>query len=559
MRGTYTALWVTFIFGALGCSSKPPATGSAATKPQTLRLFFTTELRGTIEPCGCNSDPLGDLARTAALVTSARAETSGSNRVVFIDGGSTLYSQLKSTPTLAEQERIKADLLAKLLPQTLGVTAFGLGPYDLAAGKQRAMLRRAAANVPTTQGIDVEGARIIDVDGVKIGVFGVVSPAAIADFGVQATDPIAAARAAVATLNNAQLVIAIAHMVRSDVVELVKQVPGIDVALVGQNAPEPDRILPGPSRVGDSWLIQPANRGQIVTRLDVTLRGDSPLTDAIGEARAKVEIKRLQQRLAKLEEQLKQWTSDPDADKAFVSAKKDERNELATRISTLQSSPLAIPKSGNWFVMEQVRIRKGLPCDKNVQTAKEHYDRQAGAANVKAAANRKPEPPAKGQSGYVGIEQCADCHAKAETFWKQTKHFGAWKTLEDANKQFNYDCIGCHVTGWSQPGGATLGHNKALRSIQCETCHGPGSRHVDADGLDKPKTVTLSPPEELCKTCHNAEHSDTFDYTAYLRDITGPGHGEEFRKKLGDGPTGLELRQAALKKAGSLIGKNCPK
>ena len=46
-------------------------------------------------------------------------------------------------------------------------------------------------------------------------------------------------------------------------------------------------------------------------------------------------------------------------------------------------------------------------------------------------------------------------------------------------------------------------------------------------------------------------------YEAYLRDIVGPGHGEDLRKKLGDGPTGHELRKAALDKAGRTLGAGC--
>ena len=69
----------------------------------------------------------------------------------------------------------------------------------------------------------------------------------------------------------------------------------------------------------------------------------------------------------------------------------------------------------------------------------------------------------------------------------------------------------------------------------------------------------LTPQATVCQACHNEEHSDTFDFEPYLRDVTGPGHGEEFRNKLGIGATGLELRSAALKKAGGLIGEGCPK
>ena len=59
-----------------------------------------------------------------------------------------------------------------------------------------------------------------------------------------------------------------------------------------------------------------------------------------------------------------------------------------------------------------------------------------------------------------------------------------------------------------------------------------------------------APPPELCAgQCHTKEHSDTFQYEAYLRDIIGAGHGPAARGKLGDGPTGHSLRTAALARA----------
>jgi hypothetical protein len=54
---------------------------------------------------------------------------------------------------------------------------------------------------------------------------------------------------------------------------------------------------------------------------------------------------------------------------------------------------------------------------------------------------------------------------------------------------------------------------------------------------------------DVCTSCHTEQHSDTFQYEAYLRDILGKGHGPGARKKLGDGPTGHELRTAALARA----------
>ena len=76
------------------------------------------------------------------------------------------------------------------------------------------------------------------------------------------------------------------------------------------------------------------------------------------------------------------------------------------------------------------------------------------------------------------MDACAKCHKPAVEFWKKTVHARAWKTLVEVDKQYHYDCIGCHVTGWEKPGGVNLAtvEKRGLVDVQCETCHGPGSR-----------------------------------------------------------------------------------
>jgi hypothetical protein len=105
------------------------------------------------------------------------------------------------------------------------------------------------------------------------------------------------------------------------------------------------------------------------------------------------------------------------------------------------------------------------------------------------------------------------------------------------------------VTGYGEVGGTSLGHTQKLENVQCETCHGPGSEHVAKEGLEEPPAIQKQAPSPVCTNCHNEHHSDTFNYNAYLRDILGPGHGMSLRRGLGDGPTGHELRSAALAKA----------
>ena len=541
-----------------GRTSKAPPSPPTGT---TVTVFALAELRGQIEPCGCTTEPLGDLARTAQLVAEAR----GRGPVVVLDAGSLLYARTTVDPEARPQEDLKADLLAAVYKDELEVAAVGLGPTDLATGAEHVRLPRQVVNLPASAGVALAPPAVIPVGNDRLGVFGVIDPELVPTLG--ASDPIAAATAAVAKLraDGATRVIALATMSRKTAGALIRAVDGLDVVVLaaGTEAPEPKDVRATADLIGSTLLVVPANRGQIVARLELTLRpGGGVLVDAIGPAAAEARRAELATRIETLDGELARYATDPTADAAFVAARKRERDELAQTRDVLASEPRRVPAAGSYFELAQVRIGKALACDGAIVKAKQEYTRAAGAANVAAAAKAPPPPPVPaGTATYVGTEECANCHEEAATFWKTTRHAKAWETLVEVDKQFDYDCTSCHVTGWGRPGGATMAINESLRDVQCETCHGPGSLHVDAeDDAAARRTITLAPADDLCAgQCHTPEHSDTFDRTAYLRDVLGAGHGEAARAKLGDGPTGRALRQAGLAKASATLGAGCPK
>jgi len=542
------------------CSKSDVKSGGSAAKPAPTKPAFTifalAELRGQIGPCGCTSDPLGDISRTVAVVDQARSQ----GPVLVVDAGSTLYSDSPVPAHLDAQEELKADLIADIYKHDLHVGPLGVGPMDLAKGHDVAELRmpRVVANAT---GITAEPAVINDVGGVKVGTFSVIAEDTVK--GVAITDPVAAGKAQVASLKKqgAQVVIALVQAsTKRDAVKLVKDIGGIDftVAGLGLEAPEPDRISIEPEKVGDGWLVVPANRGQVVSRVDVYLRGGAPFADAVGAAAATAKLGMLDKQITALDADLAKFKADASADPTFVKQKQTERDQLAAQRETLKTTPMLVPASGSFFTLDQIKINKVLACSIATQDKVTHYDAAAGDANVKAAAGEAVPPAPKGTASYVGMASCADCHSEEVDFWKKTVHAQAWQTLVDRGQQFDYECIGCHVTGFGKPGGSNLGHNENLRDVECEVCHGPASIHVAKGGEGKAAALVRNPPQELCATnCHTHEHSDTFQYEAYLRDIVGPGHGEDLRKKLGDGPTGHELRKAALDKAGHTLGPGC--
>jgi hypothetical protein len=552
---------------ALACSSKSqvkptgsdpvvtePAPASEAAQKPTFTLFALAEVRGQVGPCGCTTDPLGDLSRTAQLVEQARA----AGPVMFVDAGSLLYTQAPIPPAMDTQEDLKATLLASTYQSVLKVDAVGVGPFDVSKGVDHLRLPRMVSNAPEIP--TPAPPHVTDVGGAKVGVFGVIGEGAIT--GLKLSDPVAAGKQAVAQLRGqgAQIVVGLIQSdSRKEATQLMRAIGGIDIGIAGLGlaAPEPDHVDVEPQHVGDGWMIVPVNRGQILARLEVTMRGQGPLADAIGPGAAKAKLAKLEPQITQLDADLAAFAKDKTADAAFVSQKQQEKFQLTAERDRLKNHPLVVPAKGSYFTLDQVKINKALACDAQVQDAVSKFYAATGEANVRAAAHTPVLPPAKGQSGFAGNATCTDCHGEAAAFWQKTVHATAWQTLVDRGQQFDLDCIGCHVTGWQKPGGSNLGHNDKLRDIQCETCHGPASIHVAKGGLEKPLAVAKAPAAELCASCHTKEHSDTFQLEAYLRDITGPGHGEARRKQLGDGATGGQLRKAALAKAGTAVGAGC--
>ncbi|MBK9070682.1 MAG: hypothetical protein IPL79_06740 [Myxococcales bacterium] len=542
-----------------GCEPKSTRTtggagGADGTRP-TFTLFALADLRGEIEPCGCTTDPWGDMARTVKVVGDARA----AGPVMMVDAGSTLYAGAEVPTHLQASAKLKAELIASIYEQTLRVDAVALGEADLAFGTDGVRLPRLSnATVP---GVETKPWKLVEVAGHKLGVVSVVHPGALAS-AAALPDPAAAMseHAQAARAAGAELVVVLLQApTMKDAQRALTAATRVDIAIVGlgEAAPEPEKISRRPERLGTAWTVFPAAKGQTLVRFDITLRAGDGLADAIGPGAVEVALVALDKEIATITAQLAAFRTDASADAAFVARKEAELAAHRAQRATLQAAPLQVPASGSYFTFDLMPISKALACDGAMVAAKVAFDQETGKANLAEAAAAPPVPVAKGQAVFVGSEACANCHKPAMEFWKTTRHAQAWETIEKVGKQFQYDCVSCHVTGWMQPGGSTLAANEVLRDVQCETCHGPGSLHVAAGGG---KATMRAPAEDLCAgQCHTPEHSDTFERSAYLRDILGEGHGAAARQALGEGPTGRQLRAAGLAKAGAAIGKGCPK
>jgi hypothetical protein len=398
----------------------------------------------------------------------------------------------------------------------------------------------------------------MEVGGLKIGIFGLCDPAVVKAQGLTAEDPVSAGKREAASLRQrgAEVVIALVPLERPRARQ-VARAADVDFVVLGKNVEDG---LNQAETVGKAHLVAAATELQKLGRIDLVVRpGSEGLVDAGGAQASSKRIAELALQLSDLDTQLAGWAKDPSADAAFVQQKKNEREQLAAERARIEHSHWQAPATGSYFTNELIPMSRALPRDPALAAAMRTLDKAVGAANLRHA-----EPPPKaapGRAAFVGDETCTRCHKKEMAFWKTTVHAHAWRTLVEVGKTGDDECVSCHVTGYGEVGGSSLGFTKKLESVQCETCHGPGGLHVAQEGLEEPAAVRLQAPESTCVRCHTPKHSDTFQYQAYLRDILGPGHGAKAREKLGPGKTGHELRSAALAKAkvaGAALVKAAP-
>ncbi len=501
----------------------------------SLRVYFLVDLDGYLEPCGCQQRPLGGIDRVARAIEDERANAP---RSLLVAAGNLFFRDPQIEERMIYQERAKAESLTQIL-SSLHLAAFAPGPADFAMGRETwRRLSTDVGAVPLAANAGMQPWGVIDVEGVKVGLVGVAdfTPAAgaPAQGAPAAIDPVEAARSAVAAARRegAAVVVVLASVPRRVARSIASTVDGVDFVVAAR---EEGNAAPPPERIGGAYLVTAPNQGKHLGVLDLYVRGDGRFQDA-SETTAVAGRTRLDARIADLRERLAQWEHDPAADRAAVESQRRRLAELERQRAALATPVL--PTQGRFFRERTIEVSSDIAKLPAVEARIAQYFRAVNEHNRVEYASLRAPPAPRGTAHYVGVETCRDCHEDAYEVWHATPHARAYRTLEDVSKNFNLSCVGCHVTGYRQPGGSEVVQNEGLRDVQCESCHGPGSAHVNArPGPARRATITRNATAEFCATqCHTPEHSDHFDYQRYLPRILGPGHG----RPMSDGDAGAE-------------------
>ena len=139
-------------------------------------------------------------------------------------------------------------------------------------------------------------------------------------------------------------------------------------------------------------------------------------------------------------------------------------------------------------------------------------------------------PGVKATATYAGTQSCAACHATAMTAWQGSGHARAFATLVARQADADPNCIACHTIGFGTASGYRREFGEAkLVDVGCESCHGPGSGHVEQRRAGGEVTARFHPVGAGdCRKCHHGEFSRPFEYDKFWPVVA---HGKEAAAK----------------------------
>ena len=171
-----------------------------------------------------------------------------------------------------------------------------------------------------------------------------------------------------------------------------------------------------------------------------------------------------------------------------------------------------------------IPLQPGIGEEKDIADMGSAFKAQVAAMNQQAFFKGQPEQPGAGGAAYAGGDSCVQCHMPQYENWQATRHARAYQTLLDKGSQYAVECLVCHTTGYGEPGGYAPSQKErsTMINVQCESCHGPGSRHGGSKS-----GIMGNGGREVCLGCHTDKNSPRFDFDEYLPLVKCPGGGKK--------------------------------
>ena len=268
---------------------------------------------------------------------------------------------------------------------------------------------------------------IVKKGTVTVGLFGLTSDKVdmgISRDSVTVEDPAVAAARTVAELRKkgATVIVLLSQLGKVESEDLVTAVDGIDAVMVGRNTP----LLQKGRLIKTTVACYGGEQGQYIGRTLLTLDAGKKVVSG-------------------------------DNETFILGPEVGEKPEMLTLVKSFEDS-------------FNDKLRKK---EKERAAQTELNRANGGTGNAEQAVDH-----------YLGGDLCQRCHKAEYEQWNTTLHAQAWKTLVDAKKDANADCIPCHVVGYKKPGGFQTGDAVYLGEIRIQAGNPPQLSIVDSHERD---------------------------------------------------------------------------
>jgi hypothetical protein len=441
-----------------------PGSSTASPGPGALRVIASGVTRGLLDGCGCAQGDAGGLPRRAAAILAERAERAAT---LFLDAGD-LFPSPDPLRTDALTEEVIVTTLRAM--RSLGLDALAIGANEAQPGG--AFLRRMVETAgvpmiscnlvdPRQDGPVFPPHAIVERAGVRYGIVGVTAApadrvreerleAALRELRIE--EPFESVRRAAESLRGSVDRIVVLGAVAPDVVRrIARDLPYVDLVVSSDSI-----LVPPPSGRGGYARDVSGLLGR--TLVVYTAPAGHPLEVA------DVEWDRAGARPAFAVRRRELPASEPEdlATRALV-------DDFLRRVG---EDPRFRPPATPFFAEGEVENLAG--------------------------------------NAWRGSAACDSCHPRQTEQWRETPHARAWERLRREEQHYRAACVACHTTGYGERTGFRIGapDRQDLASVGCEACHGPGGRHIDAQGRG---FIRRELPEHGCRACHDAVNDPAFE------------------------------------------------
>ena len=499
-----------------------PAWASGTNGGQEFLLFYSNDNRGETEPCGCQPNQFGGLARKAFQFEQLAKEAGLPH--VALDAGDLLFKQAALTPGQEEAERLTAAAIAQAYGR-IGYQAVGVGGLDLAAGVDflKELARRDGFAWLSANLVDKTSQKPVFLSNLSltvgqarltvIGLTGAANPPApgLAILPWEKALPPLLAQASQA----GEMVVLLSSLPEAENRKIAAAYRTLN--LIIQSQAQADSIAEPGGNQAIITNVTPGGKDIGILKIDwhPGQGWGCPPAEQLAQAKAALDG---------VTWQLDKYRTNGQAPEAALAAKPERLaayRELRARerglraeierlgaCSTTEGAEAGPSSYHNRFLA----LDGGLPEDPKIAAISTQLDRdlnELGRHQAESAASRPDD------QDYLGPAACAPCHAEQAKAWGRTRHAQAYQTLDAKGQQFNLNCLPCHVTGVAmKQANLALSLPDKRRGVGCEACHGPGLRHGEDP---KGNPLVKRPGPEVCAACHAPPHDDNFDYQSHVK------------------------------------------